>query len=292
MTLAAHIEQDIQAHILAGRELPFRLTLAAMSKHYEVSPMPVRKAVDALVQQGFLSKEENGRLLISPETPEGAENVPVPVRRPPDDTERQIMELAIGLSLQGQETYLREESTAEQFGIGRTVLRRIFSRLSGAGVLEHVPRCGWQVCAFREEDMKAFVEIREVMECKAIDLARGKLEPERMAELIEGNTPQDGEARLDDTLHAYWIERSGNRYLRDFFRFHGAYYRTLFNYAVAAESVVATMAEQHREILETLVAENWRTAKKLLRQHIRNQQPTVLSLIASYRQDPEKLVIE
>ncbi len=65
MTIVAQIKQDLQARIQA-RQIPERLTLAALAKHYGVSFTPVRAVVDQLVRERYLHKQQNGRLAIGP----------------------------------------------------------------------------------------------------------------------------------------------------------------------------------------------------------------------------------
>ena len=291
MTISKYIESDIKAQILKGQELPFRLTLTAISKHYDVSPMPVRIAVGELVDQGVLIKLQNGRLALPMDRETlraGLSSEPPP--KAPEDHEKDLADLAIRLSLKGEKQYLREEDTASRLGVGRSVVRRIFSRLSGAGILEHVPRCGWLVQPYREEDMLAYIEVRDVLEQKAMDLARDRLEPTDLEDMLAANLPSaDGEPRIDNRLHHYWIDRCGNRYIRDFFRLHGPYYEAMFDYATIAESAVSEMASQHAEILRALLDRKWSRARKCLQSHIQGQQPKVLKLISTYRNDPEAL---
>jgi DNA-binding GntR family transcriptional regulator len=80
-------------------------------------------------------------------------------------------------------------------------------------------------------------------------------------------------------LHRYLVERSGNRYIREFFDRHGVYFDTLFGYAAPEANVVRAMARQHRAILQALIARDWRAARKALAHHIRSQRPVVSRLL-------------
>jgi DNA-binding GntR family transcriptional regulator len=84
---------------------------------------------------------------------------------------------------------------------------------------------------------------------------------------------------VDTELHPYLVEKAGNRYLRDFFGRHGAYYTTLFYTATLGVSVVEEMARQHRAILEALLRRKWGAARALLARHIRAQEPVLLRLM-------------
>ncbi|MCG8459022.1 MAG: GntR family transcriptional regulator [Holophagales bacterium] len=285
-TISDYIQRDLEARLARGETLPYRLTLASISSFYHVSPMPVRTAVRELVDKRVLFKGPNGRLglVVDPMLEGVVEEAPEPPKGL-EEYEREIADHAVRLSLEGDGPYLREETTAERFGIGRSMVRRIFSRLSGAGALEHVPRCGWRVVPYRERDMEAYIDVREVLEVRALELAHGSLEPDRLEAILGANRPgPGGEPRIDNSLHAYWIEECCNRYIQDWFRLHGPYYESLFDFAtVHLEARAGIMASQHRRILEALLASDLETATARLRVHIRDQKPNVGELIASYR---------
>jgi DNA-binding GntR family transcriptional regulator len=97
---------------------------------------------------------------------------------------------------------------------------------------------------------------------------------------------------LNNNLHSYWIKLSGNRYIIDFFERQGLYYRTLFDYAAPEAHVVDEMAAQHREILEALIEERWRDAKKALIRHIRDQQPIVQQLMEQIQRGGNKALTD
>src|SRR5262249_11628248 len=129
--------------------------------------------------------------------------------------------------------------------------------------------------------MLAYLQVRESLELKALELAKPRLEAADLRRMLSGNRPTAGEAlpRLDNDIHHYLIEKAGNRYIREFFDRHGLYYATLFDYAAPETNVVRTMAHQHRAILQALLAQDWRAARKALAQHIRAQRPIVRRLL-------------
>ncbi|WP_066964289.1 GntR family transcriptional regulator [Microbulbifer sp. Q7] len=281
MTITEFIKSDVKAVLQAEGRLPYKLTLGAMSEHYKVSLTPVRHAVDELVEEGVIRRKDNGRLEAQPEVLKGMK-----LEAPKEDaTERKLYETirqdVIVRSLQQDTEYLREHATAEQYGAGRTVVRQIFSRLAGAGLIEHVPRCGWRVHPFSEQDMHDYLDIREMLELKALDLARGHFTDDELQKLLKANKPGRGGAKseLDFDLHDYWIERCGNRYIAEFFKRYSPFYNALFNYAVIDERVKREMAKEHCEIVECLLAKDWKGARKALSHHIRDQREAVSRMI-------------
>jgi DNA-binding GntR family transcriptional regulator len=275
MTLAAFVREDLRGRLASG-ERSARITLRELAERYRVSLTPVREAVEDLVREGFLVKEGNGRLRVPerlPRTPASAAAGPTR----PRDWHQVIARDVLRRSLRGEEGFLREESLAAEHGVGRTVLRHVFSRLAGAGMLEHVPRRGWRIRPFREADMLAYLEVRVLLELKALELARPRLVPAELLRIRSLNRVR-GAACVDAELHPYLIEKSGNRFIADFFRRHGAYYTTLF-YTAAAGPAAAAMARQHLRIVDALRAGRWERARLALAAHIRAQAPLVRTLM-------------
>jgi DNA-binding GntR family transcriptional regulator len=256
--------------------------LAALSQLYRVSLTPVRLAVRDLVAEELLIKQPNGQLAINrnPNRRPGPNESIEPPSRPPDlsEVERAFTAEVIRMSLRGDMAYLREEVTAQRLGVGRAVLRQLLNRLQGKGLIEHLPRRGWRVRPFDEDDMLAFLEIRVSLELKALELAKPHLVRTELEAMLRGNLPST-EPRLDNTLHRYLIEKSGNFYLGDFFNRHGFYFTVLFDYAAPEARVTAVMARQHRQILRALIARDWPKARKALAHHIRSQRPVLRRLL-------------
>ena len=283
MTLSNSIQRDLVVMLVDDSPLPFKLTLTAISRHFGVSSMPVRQAVDELIEQGLLRKQANGRLAIDPVAVAALDRIDVNVDggNHTGSIEQRMTHAVVVRSLTRDEHYLREAEAAEEFGLGRTVIRRVFGQLVGQGLLTRVPRCGWLVRPYREKDMLDYLDIRETLEVKALRLARDRLDPAVLKTYRDGNDPGGAgrPVQLDNRLHDYWIEQSHNRYIQDFFTQHGTFYGTLFDFAAIEPGAAQAMARQHREILDELIAGDLRAAAKALTRHIRAQQPNTAKMI-------------
>lgn len=284
-SLADYIYSDLASHIAEHGRAPTRLTLSSISAHYNVSLSPVRTAVDRLVADKFLVSLSNGRIDLGPrrKLPKQASAVTVAA---PVDYEKLIQTDVIRRSLLGEAGFLREHRAAEHYGLGRTALRPILGRLAGQGLIEQIPRRGWRIRPFDEQDLGSFLEVRELLELKALELAWPKLQAEPLREMLTLNqSPKASKNyRLNNSLHEYWIELCGNPYIQRFFSLEAVYYRTLFDYAAPKASVVKEMATQHCEILQALLAKKRRAAANALAEHIRAQQPIVSALIAQLKE--------
>src|SRR5262249_42259522 len=142
MSIATFIKEDLIANIRSGEIGSERLTLDALSKRYRVSVTPVRAAIHELIEEKYLEKGDNGRLAVRAEA---AGRVASPPPEEPIDWGEVIANDLVRLSLEGVPVLLREETTAEKYGISRSSTRQIFQRLAGRGILGHLPRRGWQL---------------------------------------------------------------------------------------------------------------------------------------------------
>jgi len=285
MSIANYIQNDLAIRLKSGRELPAQLTIDSLAEMYKVSFTPVRTAIAGLIDEGILEKGPNRRLVVSI-APDETTNVsdPILLPEPPRDPYEMIVSDLVQLSLQGGAVYLREEVTSEKYDVSRSVIRNVFHRLAGEGILDHIPRRGWRLRTFRQDDLEAYVEVRESLELKALKLAFSKLNPKELQRMLDANsfpaTPQEL-PRIDESLHSYIIRLSGNTYIKDFFARQGRYYDLLFKWEDHDRDTAVETVRQHREILMNLIERNEESAQKSLSYHILNNHP-ILSQIAGH----------
>jgi len=285
MNIATYIRNDLGSHLEAGRQLPAELTLDALARHYEVSYTPVRTAIAALTEDGLLNRKPNGRLEAANTPTPGAETKYDHAESAPksstEDATTLITDELVRLSLAGKTVHLREEATAEKYGLSRSAMRNLFHHIAGQGLLEHIPRRGWRVRPFRQQDLQSFIEVREALELRALDLARPHLVEAELRAMLDGNlepTSDDCEVAIDNSLHGYLVEKAGNWYIQDFFERHGHYYGILFDWEDQDRATAIATVAQHREILTNLLDRKWQRARRALSSHIRENHP-ILSQI-------------
>ena len=170
-----------------------------------------------------------------------------------------------------------------KYGISRSAIRSILHRLAGEGVLDHVPRRGWRLRPFRQDDLQAFIEVREVLELKALDLARSKLVAVDLQRMLDANrlpTSSGDVPQIDETMHEYFVAKAGNSYIRDFFERQGRYYRLLFEWEDHEPEVAVETIRQHREILTALLEKDWSSARRALSHHILENHPILGKRVA------------
>jgi DNA-binding GntR family transcriptional regulator len=279
MSIVSRIKVDLAERIRDGADLPAPLTLQAIARRYDVSVTPVRLAVAELIDDGVLLKGANRRIVVAPRNGKSLKTR-VKSRGPtvvaPVDCCEEIAANLVRLSLAGEPIHLREEATAKKYGVSRSAIRNVFHRLAGEGMLDHLPRRGWLLRPFRQEDLRAFLDVREALELKALDLARERLRQSELKEMLDNNALPSGprqRPRIDNRLHAYLIEKSANPYIADFFQRHGRYYHLLFDWEGQDRSTALDAVRQHRAILAALLDRDWPAARKALSHHIRCNHP-------------------
>ncbi|MET1256848.1 GntR family transcriptional regulator [Aliikangiella maris] len=279
------IKQDLTHQIRTYSKLPFRLTLGSIADYYSVSLTPIRQVIDELIEENIINRKANGRLerMVIPSgnvQPEENAEFTKPLKAT-SYLDEKITDDIVKLCLENHSEYLREEATAKKYTTGRTIIRQVFSRLAGTGLIEHVPRCGWKVRSFRQKDMQDYLEIRENLEVKALQLARPYMNKNVLIKMRDGNVVNDNAdlSQIDNRLHDYWINLCDNFYIQDFFKRHGEFYTALFDYASVDICVKSGMAQEHRDILNALIEDDIQGAEIALRTHIRDQKENVLRLI-------------
>lgn len=275
MSLADHIAADLRRQ-LAGHADALDLRIEALAASYQVSTQPVRRALARLAQEGLLKQAPSGGFNPAPGRRRRKLPAAVPLDPSTEDVHRQLSRLAVQLSLRGEETFLREESTAAQLGVSRGQAREALQRLHGEGIVEHVPRRGWRVRAFSREDMADFLEVREVLEVRALSLAWAKLDRADLERFLQGNSPRA--SKPDNGLHDYWIERSGNRYIQRFFAQHAPFFTTLFDWEDYDRAAAEQSCQQHRAILRAILANDREAAFAALVTHIHENHPVLRGL--------------
>lgn len=282
LTLTKYIKADLIARLSRDELSPDALTLAALSDHYQVSVTPIYHAINELIEEGYLYREKNRRLCVNQEKMSDAQTAAKSHQpAPPEDHFKRITDDLLTMSLNGESVFLREMASAKKYDISRTSLRNIFNRLAGDGMLEHVPRRGWKLRSFNQHDLDAFIEVRVVLELKALDLAKESLDKRVLEKILDGNqVPETDEEplQIDNSLHEYLIKQSDNYYIISFFDRHGRYFDLLFLWESNDRDAAIQEIQQHQRILSALINEDWTTAREELELHLRSNHPVLSQL--------------
>jgi DNA-binding GntR family transcriptional regulator len=294
LKIADMIGKDLRKRMQQGNPGFQPVTLQSIANYYNVSITPVKEVVSRLLEEGLLVKNPNGRLTYTAKTTgdgsqilgenngeeyshaEGRDSgleVPL-VTSQMESLCNKIRDWVVLATLSGHSHDINEQSLAIRYGINRSRLRQVLAQISQESWIIYTPNRGWQVRPLEDKDVEDYLEIREMMEIKALELCEGRFDHHKVREIIKNNTNSPGTDKptLDDSLHQYFSELSNNTYIKNFFKVNSKYYSALFNLATLEAATVRVMAEQHCDILQAILKNDWSTAKKSLRLHIRSQE--------------------
>lgn len=133
MTIAKNIERDLEFRTLLA-DYDDKVAISGLSEHDGVSSLPVRLALQRLVDKKLLIKAENGRISVAEIDRHNHPRVAPPE---PKDHDLLMTKEVLGASLTGIKSYLREEAISERLGIGRTLVKTLLSRAARRALSLH-----------------------------------------------------------------------------------------------------------------------------------------------------------
>ena len=174
---------------------------------------------------------------------------------------------------------LIEVDIIRQTGGSRFKVREAFQRLAAEGLLEIEEFRGAAVRGASMEEVRQLYRARAVLEglcasdftTKATAREKQQLQQiaQRMEECVEARTPEQF-GRLNAEWHAKIIEVSGNSVIADIVRrLNTPVHRLLFD-TFYRGSRLREAVEDHRRIIEAILADDADGAERAMRQHVEN----------------------
>jgi DNA-binding GntR family transcriptional regulator len=177
---------------------------------------------------------------------------------------------------------------AKKIGVSRTPVNHALSILASEGFLDFVPHQGYTVHELTQEEANALNTVREIIELGAIELAIGKMTPEKLEMLrkqkddlsrkLHADHITRGTFVLDLEFHACYIRMAENPYLADFFS--EVYKRIFLRHRLEGISIARNrqVALEHEEIFKAIARRDVRRAKHLVKKHIRTAEKSIFSV--------------
>lgn len=178
---------------------------------------------------------------------------------------------------------LNHVALAKQFGVSRIPVREALQRLQAERLLVSEAYRGHRVASLSREELEELIDIRLLLECRALRKHATRLSGEELEELL----------RLNENLAA---ETDPNAWLRGDWELHrrlagsdtplaelvGNVRHRIHRYLDAAarmEDRHTRAIDEHRAILESLVNGDPRTAERELKRHIRQTGKALAALL-------------
>lgn len=172
---------------------------------------------------------------------------------------------------------LVERDIAAELNVSRLPVREAIRALVGEGVVVARPRTWAVVREFTHRDIKDFAEVREAIETLIFVFAAQRHDDAGIARLRAAYERERVAAEEDDAegariaaaeFHEIAAELAGNEMLGELISVFITRLRWLFG----QHDDLPAMAEEHRVILETLVARDVDALRTLIPQHLANGQ--------------------
>ena len=180
---------------------------------------------------------------------------------------------------------LMEIQLAERLGVSRTPIRDAIRKLELEGLVLMIPRRGAEVAKISEKNLRDVLEVRRSLEELAIDLACQRIQEEELETLREAQKEfaaavAAGDAmeiaQTDEKFHEIIYSGTGNQKLMQILsNLREQMYRYRLEYIKDANKRQILLVE-HEQILKALSLRHVQEARLAVREHIDNQEITVL----------------
>lgn len=189
---------------------------------------------------------------------------------------------------------LMEIQLAEKLGVSRTPIREAIRKLELEGLVLMIPRKGAEVARISEKSMRDVLEVRRSLEELAIELACQRMTQEEFKELekakeafsravAEGSAMEIAET--DEAYHDIIYNSTNNtRLVQILNNLREQMYRYRLEY-IKDEDKRQILLVEHNKIYRALCARHVEEAKQAMREHIDNQEITVLKNIKEQEEE-------
>ena len=189
---------------------------------------------------------------------------------------------------------LMEIQLAERLGVSRTPIREAIRKLELEGLVLMVPRKGAEVASISEKSLREVLEVRRSLEELAIELACQKITQEQIQELeaaeaVFAEAVQKGDpmtiAESDESYHDVIYQATGNgRLVQILNNLREQMYRYRLEY-IKDEDKRQILLVEHDHLIRALEKRHVDEARRAAREHIDNQEITILKNLKEQEHD-------
>lgn len=175
-------------------------------------------------------------------------------------------------------TIMSEKDISDRMEVSRTPVREAFIKLSKDGLVEIVPQKGTIVSKI---DMKRVEEerfLRETLECGVLELFM-KCKSEDSIYRMKRNLEKQKEAlekkeyykfmEYDNMFHKITFDETNKNMCWNIIENASGHYYRIRLITAWMEDISLNVIEQHEELIERIVDNDYESAKKILKHHIR-----------------------
>lgn len=182
--------------------------------------------------------------------------------------------------------HLVTRALAARFGVSHTPVREALIALEGIGIISLLPNRGAVVRRVGPREVREVCQVRRALECEAVRLACGRIDPAELAELTEGFRRQrtltiperagfvEQARALDNRLHDQIAGSCGNAFLANELSRLKILFRAFRDVSWEHDGArngfgrVIEEPHEHLAIVEALAAGDGRAAARAMSRHI------------------------
>ena len=189
---------------------------------------------------------------------------------------------------------IKEYNLSENLNVSRPILREVLRTLESERLVDIIPRKGSYVSTVSLEDFIDLYEIREMIECKAIDLLKRKKIrtipkiDQAMKKESSMKVPHHGASLMEFfeffetglVFHSILIDAAGNKRLSQYHR--GIQYNLLrYHVFQGSENLETQTTVDHSDLVAELANGQYAKAKKYLQDHIKGHAEIIIKNLES-----------
>ncbi|HCK41473.1 MAG TPA: hypothetical protein DHW22_07545 [Planctomycetaceae bacterium] len=279
-SLSDKVSKHLKAQLAnQERKVGERFNARHIATELGVSRTTINKAIEKLIAEGLVELDESRHPVVValPTKLKVHDTTEFEFSNQTDSTYEFLLEKILRGDL-GPGEIVKERPLAIELGVNPATLRRAAEWLRGDGLLERLPRRGWQVSGLSPRDLQDTYDIRLLLEPCAIteavrwiseeDLDQLDRDSDRLNELGEKASVYD-RREADSQFHLKICEASGNRILKE--SLEPLIRKTLLITTVSFRFGRSSSSfEEHKTIIEALRKRDAKAATKQLKIHLRN----------------------
>ena len=176
------------------------------------------------------------------------------------------------------EERLTESKIAKKLGVSRTPVREALYRLASLGLIKMIPHRGFIISQWSLKEIEDVLDLRIVLESFAIKLAIERIQPkeiEEFKELIKQmeeavlNKDNIRASSLNTLFHDKIITSSNNMALLEVIEPIKSKIYHFRIMSIYSEHRLEESFKEHKDILNTIIAKDIKSAQKLITEHIK-----------------------
>lgn len=269
---------------LRARRVPVgtRINVLQIARELGVSRTTVNKAINRLIDAGWVSTDGDRQpVVVAHPSKNGAlEHASFEFSNRTDTTFKMILERILRGDY-GEGEVIKELPLGKELGVSPATVRRAAEWLCSAGLLERLPRRGWQVVKLEAHDLESIYRIRLLLEPLAVKRAVGRISEVVLDGLLkehgrliasgvkDATSGHQQFVLLDYSFHRAILDASGDRILAETLDPLIRKSMLITTFAFRPTRAVQSLKE-HKAVLEALRRRDEQEACERLQAHLRS----------------------